>query len=166
MPVVDTWKVRKRTESFPIGVFNCKNGVEEASKDIFSVNIVELPWIIGVVNVSEFRKGTETYLVDVFTCENDVEDAAKDIFSLDIVGLPWIMGVVDMCTVWKDLNKGVVCTTISEDETVALSVFLWEWTVDLLKNSLKDVLEYNCCTVDGGEAIVVVCELSCSKGPE
>ena len=84
---------------FPVGVFNCKNGVEEALKDIFSVNIVELPWLIGVVNVSEVRRGIETFFVGVFTCENDVKDAAKDIFSLDIVGLPWIMGVVDMCKV-------------------------------------------------------------------
>ena len=84
---------------FPVGVFNRKNGVEEASKDTFPVNIVELPWLIGVANVSEVRRGIETFLVGVFTCENDVEDAAKDIFSLDIVGLPWIMGVVDMCKV-------------------------------------------------------------------
>ena len=44
-------EVRRRIETFLFGVFTCENDVEDAARDIFSLDIVGLPWIMGVVDM-------------------------------------------------------------------------------------------------------------------
>ena len=43
--------VRRGIETFLVSVFTCENDVEDAAKDIFSLDIVGLPWIMGVVDM-------------------------------------------------------------------------------------------------------------------